>query len=267
MTTCSSLGNWIDASKIKPASVPTRIYFDVLPSIRPIGRWIYVQVEPEAIFQREKIIRFLKADFIITYNSRVLAACPNAYKFIYGTTWIPRERWGSRAKTYNVSGLFGTKMFTSTGHPFRLQMYMEQRLLTVPYTFYRSSRQHPVLPEITHNPFIHDSKDELFNSQFSIAIENSREENYFTEKLLDCLLTQTIPIYYGCPNIRDYFDTTGWILLESENIEAAMKAINALTPEWYDTHKSVIESNYVKAQEYADVYTNINRALSSIPGY
>ena len=41
---------------------------------------------------------------------------------------------------------------------------------------------------------------------FSIAIENSRNGCYFTEKILDCFTTRTVPIYWGCPDIGDYFD-------------------------------------------------------------
>lgn len=41
--------------------------------------------------------------------------------------------------------------------------------------------------------------------EYSIAIENSCVRNYFTEKLIDCFLTLTKPIYWGCPNIADYF--------------------------------------------------------------
>ena len=48
--------------------------------------------------------------------------------------------------------------------------------------------------------------DALKDYQFSIAIENSKEDGYFTEKLADCILTNTTPIYMGCPNIQDYFN-------------------------------------------------------------
>ena len=46
---------------------------------------------------------------------------------------------------------------------------------------------------------------------FSIVIENSIESDYFTEKLLDCFLTGTIPIYVGTKTTSEYFDTDGII--------------------------------------------------------
>jgi len=51
-----------------------------------------------------------------------------------------------------------------------------------------------------------NKQDGLMDYQFSIAIENSIEEDYFTEKLTDCILTDTTPIYYGCPNIQRFFN-------------------------------------------------------------
>ena len=51
-----------------------------------------------------------------------------------------------------------------------------------------------------------NKKDGLLDYEFSIAIENSVESDYFSEKLTDCILTDTTPIYYGCPDISRFFD-------------------------------------------------------------
>ncbi len=64
---------------------------------------------------------------------------------------------------------------------------------------------------------IKDKADGLNDFKFSIAIENSCIPNYFTEKIVDCFLTNTIPIYYGCPNIGDFFDINSMILIEDIN--------------------------------------------------
>ena len=62
-----------------------------------------------------------------------------------------------------------------------------------------------------------DRKEEgLCDYMFSIAIENASYQTYFTEKLLDCFATGTIPVYYGAPNIGDYFNKDGIIDLSEE---------------------------------------------------
>lgn len=61
--------------------------------------------------------------------------------------------------------------------------------------------------------------DGLEKYSYSIAIENSCLENYFSEKFTDCILSWTIPIYYGCPNIDKYFskDCYYWLDINSPN--------------------------------------------------
>lgn len=46
----------------------------------------------------------------------------------------------------------------------------------------------------------------LLPYEYSIAIENSREKNYITEKFVDCALCNTIPIYNGAPNISEVYN-------------------------------------------------------------
>ena len=46
-------------------------------------------------------------------------------------------------------------------------------------------------------------------------MENATYPNMFTEKITDCLMTGTIPVYYGIANIGDYFNTDGIIMMDS----------------------------------------------------
>lgn len=56
------------------------------------------------------------------------------------------------------------------------------------------------------------SKREALESYcFSIVMENAAQDFYFTEKLVDCLLCDTIPIYYGCAGIGELFDMRGML--------------------------------------------------------
>jgi hypothetical protein len=45
----------------------------------------------------------------------------------------------------------------------------------------------------------------LVDYKFSVVIENSRQKNYWTEKLADAYLSWCKPVYLGCPNILEYF--------------------------------------------------------------
>ena len=56
----------------------------------------------------------------------------------------------------------------------------------------------------------------LCDYMFSVAIENGEYETYFTEKILDCFATGTIPVYMGAPDIGDHFNMDGIIMLSDE---------------------------------------------------
>lgn len=56
------------------------------------------------------------------------------------------------------------------------------------------------------NKFEWDNVSEIYkNYKFCIAIENCRNPEYFTEKIIIPLLCGTIPLYLGCTNIDNYF--------------------------------------------------------------
>jgi hypothetical protein len=92
----------------------------------------------------------------------------------------------------------------------------------------------------------------LKDYRFSVAIENGIHDNYFTEKILDCFLTGTIPIYKGCKNIGDFFDTQGFIIFDTA--EELISILNNLTEEDYKSRLDFIKINFGKAKNY--YYTN-----------
>lgn len=70
--------------------------------------------------------------------------------------------------------------------------------------------------------------------EYSIAIENSCEKNYASEKIFDCFINNTIPIYYGSPNISELYNPNSYKLLnldsnnEIEQIKIIIKDSNLL---------------------------------------
>ncbi len=60
------------------------------------------------------------------------------------------------------------------------------------------------------NP-IEKKSDALRDYCFSFAVENCCSSGYWTEKILDCFITGTVPIYIGDPDIHKVFDLRGVI--------------------------------------------------------
>jgi glycosyltransferase involved in cell wall biosynthesis len=85
--------------------------------------------------------------------------------------------------------------------------------------------------------------DALRDYMFSISIENiSCDDNYFSEKIIECFLTGTIPIYHGCINIGEFFDKRG--ILSFETQEELNNIIDNLSKEKYYSMLEYANKNY-----------------------
>ena len=244
-----SLGNWVDSKKFNTSY---NLFFDI---VNPIGNSIYIQVEPEAIIPRQEFLQtnWRSYKYILTYNEELLHL-PNARKYLFGTSWITPEEYNSikkEEKEFKISIIVGHKNQT-IGHQLR-QKILQENFLNINY-YVSNSRVHP------GKELVGPSKFKTFqNYQYQIVIENSQQKNYFTEKLLDCLITKTIPIYWGCPNIHEYFDTSEWIFFtDLEDLKTKLP----VNSQYFEC--KTLESNFLKALEYSNFEQNVNIALNKL---
>ena len=93
-----------------------------------------------------------------------------------------------------------------------------------------------------------DKKEQaLCDYMFSMVIENSLYPSSFSEKILDCFATGTIPVYLGCSDIGDFFNTDGIIFL-NDSFD-----INFLTPELYYSKIEAVQDNFERSKKYLSV--------------
>jgi len=62
-----------------------------------------------------------------------------------------------------------------------------------------------------------DKWDGLASYRYSLAVENFSNPLYWSEKLSDCFLAWTMPIYYGCSRITDFFPADSLIQIDIES--------------------------------------------------
>lgn len=72
---------------------------------------------------------------------------------------------------------------------------------------------------------IDDKAQALDDYQYHIAIENYYGDHHWTEKLSDAFLGTTLPFYFGCPNISDYFPEESLIPIDINDVEGASEII------------------------------------------
>ncbi len=61
--------------------------------------------------------------------------------------------------------------------------------------------------------------------KYSIAIENSIEDDWITEKLGDCYTSLTFPFYMGAPNVSEYYNQNSYELIDIRDFEGSLKRI------------------------------------------
>tara|TARA_R100000544_G_scaffold32200_3_gene18531 strand:- start:785 stop:1657 length:873 start_codon:yes stop_codon:yes gene_type:complete len=199
-------------------------------------------------------------DFIFTSDRNIVNVVPNAY-------WAPlAECWtnGSmkcidqidrtaeaKEKEFSVSFNSTSKMGRGGIYQIRKDIWENENKITVPVCFYDSNESpigdgHPKLPQST--VFQISDKIVLYKSMFNICPENiGEDEENFSQRLIDCFINRTIPIYRGYKNIGNHFNTDGMILVKDG--EDTISKINQLTPEYYNERLSAIEDNYNKCIE------------------
>jgi hypothetical protein len=95
---------------------------------------------------------------------------------------------------------------------------------------------------------IKDKIEGLKDYRYHFAIENSKKDFWFTEKLIDCLVTGTIPIYWGCPSIFSFFNDDGFIIFD--NLTELKEKLKLCTPEYYESKLPAIKENFKLSGKY-----------------
>ncbi|MEK6829634.1 MAG: glycosyltransferase family 10 [Nanoarchaeota archaeon] len=190
-------------------------------------------------------------DLILAWNEDVLNNCKNSKKFLFGDCWLKKDLSLSDKQNY-ISFLTSDKNFT-TGHQFRQNVY---NLLKVN----KRIGEHKIIA-IKTPPRIPD-KDVIFeNCKFSVTIENVKIRNFFTEKIIDCFMSKTVPIYCGCPNISEYFNPEGIIFFDTE--EELMNILHNLTEDDYNKKLNYVEENFVLAKQYCNFFERVDKEVEN----
>lgn len=98
----------------------------------------------------------------------------------------------------------------------------------------------------------------LADYMFSVAIENSCQPGYFTEKLLDCIAVGTIPVYHGDPYIAESIEPiikladvlSGKVTLSpelyQEMLPSVMRGLDSIKPKGYDLPENYMWNNILQ---------------------
>lgn len=195
-------------------------------------------LEPRAIIQ--STYTYIEKNFnefykVLTYDRDLLSVIDNGVFCPYGTYWVEDKQ--SYKKEKMVSLIASFKNFTA-GHKLRHQIAD------------RFKSELDLYGKGSGYKYVQSKNEALDSYYFSVTIENSVQNSYWTEKLLDCFITKTIPIYWGTKDVVNFFDQDGIIFFDS--IDQLSDILNRLTPDIYQSRLRAIEYNYEQAKKFKD---------------
>jgi hypothetical protein len=155
--------------------------------------------------------------------------CPNGSNL----AWVPKEHQQIYSKSKVCSMVASPKQMCE-GHVYRHQWADRLKDKIDLFGGACGSERIGFSPEHTHP----DKRAALVDYMFSVTMENDRYETYFTEKVTDCFVTGTVPIYWGAPDIDKHFDPEGIIFLDDDF------DVDTLNKDKYDSMKDAIAENY-----------------------
>ena len=192
-------------------------------------------------------------DRILTFDAELLE------KYPHKCVWIPADGifldsesiHARHEKNKMCSHIFSSKRMLE-GHRFRHDLAKNIRKNSLSVDMFGAGA----------GKYLERKSDSLRDYRFSFAVENNIAKTYFTEKIIDCFATRTIPIYRGAPNIGDWFDERG--ILSFETVEEGIEIVENLDEKLYEDLKPYIEENYTRCLQFYSVDQFIYDELRSL---
>jgi hypothetical protein len=229
----ASISIYIDYSILEPPNSNTKNYGWLCESKTII---------PDAYKWAANHYEQLEKNFIKVFTHDVsLTEISNVFHLVQcsGKSIIPEKDYKIYDKTKLISIIASNKIFCNE-HIYRQEIVSKYRKKCD--TYGRGYNE------------IKNKIDGLKDYCFSISMENATYPNMFTEKISDCFVTGTVPIYYGMKEINKIFNEKGIIFLD-ENFD-----IDTLSFDLYHSMKPYIIENYeiacslLTAEDY--IYVN-----------
>jgi len=208
---------------------------------------ILVTTEPSSITRYGRAFS-KQFNYLITNQDEKVLPHKNAIRSQTGMRWYYGKDYDSIVsttdlhKTKKISTICSDKQQGHTLHKLRYEFtkIMEARI--------------PELKRFGRGfKWIETKAEALDEYEFHVAIENHFAPNVWTEKLADAFLGFTVPIYYGCPNVYDYFPEDSLIQIDLYDVEgsiAKIKEIIATEGEYERRLDAVKEARRRVIEEY-----------------
>lgn len=172
-------------------------------------------------------------DCVFTFIDGMLEISDKFVMIPYGTSWIHKGYRKIYPKTKQTSIVASAKRQTK-GHRFRHQIV--ERFGTCLDVMGRGYR--PIKNKLeAHRDY-----------RYSVVVENGQYNSYFSEKLMDCFMTGSIPIYWGFSKVTEIFNPGGVLVFNT--MDELGKILCQIGEADYLSREAAIKDNFDRAQRY-----------------
>ena len=174
-------------------------------------------------------------DLIITYDKKLSEKLPNAvYANIMETRVLPKNC--KIHKKDKLVSLIAADKRSTEGHKYRFEIvekFADKYKIDLWGSAFKSFNL---------------KAEPLKDYCFSITVHNCRVNDFYTDALIDCFSMGTVPIFWGCPNIGEYFDEKG--ILSFETNEELEQILSDLSYEKYNKLMPHIKNNFEISKKF-----------------
>lgn len=177
-----------------------------------------------------------KFKYIFSYDSEILKF-DNAFLYNWGTVWCTADV----PKTKGISMISSDKACC--------ELHKIRKILALEFDrgdkveCFGTFRGNPA--DFTNT---YDSHAEF---KFAVVMENYIDDYWYTEKILNCFSTKTVPIYFGARRIGEIFNADGIIQVDRwEDITHIVENLNI--DEEYEKRREAIEDNFIRVKPYGE---------------
>ena len=109
----------------------------------------------------------------------------------------------------------------------------------------------------------HEKDNALLPYKYIFNVENFQINNYYTEKLIDGILSECLVFYHGCPNIKELIDEKAFVWLELSNFEQDYKLIKkAIEEDWWSERLSYIKQAKTKILDELQFFPRLEKIIN-----
>lgn len=189
-------------------------------------------IKPAYDYVRDHIDLFR---YVFTHDAALLKL-PNVYELNWADVWLVKDS----EKTKGISICTSYKDWCDL-HRARLELaryYQDHDGADA----YFGDWNNPNIPNVK-------AEDYLEHYKFSIIIENDLDDWWYTEKILNCFGTKTVPIYVGASRIGERFNADGIIQVENwRDIPSIVEHLDI--DREYSERIDAINDNFNRIQPY-----------------